>query len=128
MTIRLGVDIGGTGIKAAPVDLERGALVGDRQYVATPRPATPAAVAITDADLVHGVDTDGPVGLGFPGVVKQGVTATAANLHPDWIGANAEILFSHQLGGGRWPWSTMPTPPGSPRWVSAPVRVNPVWR
>jgi len=99
VTIQLGVDIGGTGIKAAPVDLERGALVGDRQYVATPHPATPAAVAITVAELVHGVGTDGPVGLGFPGVVKHGVTATAANLHPEWIGTNAEKLFSHHLGG-----------------------------
>jgi len=99
VTIRLGVDVGGTGIKAASVDLERGALVGDRQYVATPHPATPAAVAITVAELVDDVGTDGPVGLGFPGVVKQGVTTTAANLHPDWIGTNAEILFSHHLGG-----------------------------
>ncbi|HUG08889.1 MAG TPA: hypothetical protein VMP13_08355 [Acidimicrobiia bacterium] len=70
MTIRLEVDIGGTGITAAPVDLERGSLVDDRQYVATPRHATPAAVATTVAELVHGVGTAGPVGLGFPGVLN----------------------------------------------------------
>ncbi|MEX0699531.1 MAG: ROK family protein [Acidimicrobiia bacterium] len=99
MTVRLGVDIGGTGIKAAPVDLEQGALVGDRQAVSTPHPATPAAVALIVAELVDGVATDGPVGLGFPGVVKHGVTATAANLHPDWVGTNAEMLFAHHLGG-----------------------------
>ncbi|HEX6300327.1 MAG TPA: ROK family protein [Acidimicrobiia bacterium] len=99
MTIRLGVDIGGTGIKAAPVDLERGVLVGDRRSVATPHPATPARVGVTVAELVDGVGTDGPVGLGFPGVIKEGVVVTATNLHPEWIGANAKSLFSHHLGG-----------------------------
>jgi polyphosphate glucokinase len=55
VTVRVGVDIGGTGIKAAPVDLEQGALVGDRRSVATPRPASPAAVAIIVAELTEDV-------------------------------------------------------------------------
>jgi polyphosphate glucokinase len=62
MTVRLGVDIGGTRIKAAPVDLERGALVGDRQSIDTPHPATPAAVAVIVAELVDSADIDGLVG------------------------------------------------------------------
>lgn len=99
MTIRLGVDIGGTGIKAAAVDLERGVLVGDRRTVATPRPATPDSVADSVADLIHPFAADDPIGLGFPGVVRSGVIATAANLHPDWIGTNGVDLFSRYLHG-----------------------------
>ncbi len=99
MTVRLGVDIGGTGIKAATVDLERGALVGDRHSVATPRPATPEAVAAAAADLARTIDNVGPVGLGFPGVVRHGVAATAANLDPEWVGIDAAALFSDHLGG-----------------------------
>lgn len=72
---------------------------GDRRSVATPRPASPAATAIIVAELAEDVGTDGPVGLGFPGVVKHGVTATTANLHSDRIGTNAEMLFAHHLGG-----------------------------
>lgn len=97
MTTRLGVDVGGTGIKAARVDLERGELVDDRQYVATPDPATPSAVAVSVADIAEGFDTNGSVGVGFPGVVRHGVTATAANLDPAWIGTDAADLFSQHL-------------------------------
>ena len=99
MTIGLGVDIGGTGIKAARVDLNRGVLIDDRHSVATPRPATPDAVAAAAADLARGLDSDAPVGFGFPGVVRHGFTATAANLHPDWVGIDAAGLFSRHLGG-----------------------------
>jgi polyphosphate glucokinase len=56
-------------------------------------------VAIFVAELAEDVGTDGPVGLSFPGVVKHGVTATAANLHSDWIGTNSEMLLAHHLGG-----------------------------
>lgn len=98
MTTRLGVDVGGTGIKAALVDLERGELVDDRQYVATPNPATPNAVALSVADIAETFDTNGPVGIGFPGVVRHGVTATAANLDPAWISTDAADVFSRHLG------------------------------
>lgn len=94
----LGVDIGGTGIKAAPVDLERGVLVAERQRMSTPRPATPEAVASAVAELAETFDIDGPVGCGFPGVVRHGVTATAANLDPAWIGTEAASLFSRSVG------------------------------
>ena len=99
MTTRLGVDIGGTGIKAALVDIERGLLVGDRLHRKTPRPATPQAVASVVADLAGTLAVAGPVGFGYPGVVRRGVTATAANLDPSWVGLDAAALFSHQLGG-----------------------------
>jgi polyphosphate glucokinase len=67
VTVRPGVDIGGTGIKAALVDIDRGVLVGNRVRRATPRPAAPEAVASVVVDLVESLDCDGPVGFGFPG-------------------------------------------------------------
>ncbi len=97
--LRLGVDIGGTGIKAAPVDIDRGVLIGERRYRATPRPATPQAVASVVSDMTEDLDISGPVGFGYPGVVRQGVTATAANLDPSWVGIDAAALFSHDLAG-----------------------------
>ncbi len=99
VTQGVGVDIGGTGIKAALVDLDRGILVGARRTAATPRPATPEAVAEQAAELVLAIGSPVHVGFGFPGVVRRGVTETAANLHPDWIGLDACELFSHHLGG-----------------------------
>ncbi len=99
MTSRLGVDIGGTGIKAAPIDIERGVLVGDRLQRKTPRPATPQAVASVVSDMIKDVDIAGPVGFGYPGVVRRGVTVTAANLDPAWVGIDAAALFSHDLEG-----------------------------
>jgi polyphosphate glucokinase len=98
VTEGLGIDIGGTGVKAALVDLERGLLVSDRHTAPTPRPARPQAVAETAADLVRAIGTGAPAGFGFPGVVQHGVTATAANLHPDWVGLDACELFSLHLG------------------------------
>jgi len=99
VTIRLGVDIGGTGVKAALVDTDRGALVGNPARRATPRPATPEAVASVVVDLAEGLGCDGPVGLGFPGVVRHGVVSTAANLDSNWIGVDSADLFSRNLGG-----------------------------
>lgn len=93
-----GVDIGGTGIKGAPVDLDRGDLSDERYKVPTPRPATPDAVL----DRVHEVIThfgwSGPLGATFPGVVVDGVTRTAANMDPAWIGTDARKALSERLG------------------------------
>jgi polyphosphate glucokinase len=93
-----GIDIGGTGIKAAPVDLATGKLLAPRQKIATPRPAMPDAVADVVRQLVQSFGWTGPTGITFPGVVMDGVTRTAANLDPAWIGLDAEKLLAKAAG------------------------------
>jgi polyphosphate glucokinase len=94
----LGIDIGGTGIKAAPVNLADGTLATERRKLATPHPAKPDAVAEVVQELVKAFDWTGPVGITFPGVVTDGHTQTAANLDPDWIGLDARQLFGQATG------------------------------
>lgn len=94
----LGIDIGGTGIKAAPVDVTSGAMLAQRRKLDTPRPATPDAVARVVGELVTSFGWRGPVGIAYPGVVTDGVTRTAANLHPGWIGLPARDLLSSAAG------------------------------
>jgi polyphosphate glucokinase len=95
----LGIDIGGTGIKGAPVDVETGQLVGERFRIDTPRPAMPNAVADVVEQIAAHFNYHGPAGVTFPAVVKHGVTYTAANVDPSWIGTNAGELFSRHVGG-----------------------------
>ncbi|MFM7537483.1 MAG: polyphosphate--glucose phosphotransferase [Acidimicrobiales bacterium] len=97
MTVRMGIDIGGTGIKGAPVDLATGALVAERRRVATPRGASPADVVGVVRDVVASFSTDGPIGIAFPGVVIDGITLTAANVGPDWVGLDAAARFAGAL-------------------------------
>ncbi len=94
----LGIDIGGSGIKAAPVDTSTGTLLTERVKVETPRPAVPDAVAAVVAQHVKNFDWTGPIGIAFPGVVVDGVTMTAANLDPAWIGLDTRALFSKAAG------------------------------
>ncbi|MFC4607862.1 polyphosphate--glucose phosphotransferase [Streptomyces maoxianensis] len=94
-----GVDIGGSGIKGAPVDLEPGQLTHERYKVLTPHPATPEAVADGVAEVVGNFDWSGPVGITFPGVVTGGVTRTAANVDKRWVGTDAAKLLGDRLGG-----------------------------
>ena len=94
----MGIDIGGTGIKGAPVDVVAGKLQGDRFRILTPHPATPKAVADVVAQVVEHFDWHGLVGATFPAVVKNGVTMTAANVDKRWIGTDAAGLFSERLG------------------------------
>ena len=89
----LGIDIGGTGIKGAPVDVDTGELLAPRQKIATPRPAKPEAVADVVKQLTTAFRLVRPVGITFPGVVTDGVTRTAANLDSSWIGTDAGALF-----------------------------------
>lgn len=94
-----GIDFGGTGIKGAPVDLEQGDFAAERVRIATPRPATPAAVAAVFVDLLAQFpDVTGPVGVTVPGVVHQGVVGSAANIDPGWVGTDADALFSDATG------------------------------
>ena len=94
----LGIDIGGTGIKGAPVDVTTGKLLADRQKLETPRPALPDPVAGVVRKLTASFNWSGPVGITFPGVVTDGVTRTAANLDPAWIGVDAAALFGEAAG------------------------------
>ncbi|MGW0935148.1 polyphosphate--glucose phosphotransferase [Streptomyces sp. NPDC002666] len=93
-----GVDIGGSGIKGAPVDLDRGDLAQERHKVLTPHPATPEDVAGCVAEVVGHFDWQGPVGLTFPGVVTDGLTRTAANVDKGWIDLDARTLLGDKLG------------------------------
>jgi polyphosphate glucokinase len=98
--IGLGIDIGGSGIKGAPVNLQTGELKSDRLRVDTPHPSTPAAVADIVAEIVDRFSdhtSDGPVGVTIPAVVKSGVVRTAANIDQSWIGANGAALLSERV-------------------------------
>jgi polyphosphate glucokinase len=94
-----GVDVGGSGIKGGLVDLDTGALVGERFKLATPQPATPAAVAGTVATVVREFGWTGKLGVTYPGVVTNGIVRTAANVDKDWIGTNAAEVIGTELGG-----------------------------
>jgi len=98
----LGIDIGGSGIKGAPVDIETGALLAPRCRIATPQPSKPAAVAQTVAEIAGHFDWHGPMGCGFPAPIRNGVTLTAANVHKSWIGTNAATLFAEATGCPTW--------------------------
>ncbi|MBA2640903.1 MAG: ROK family protein [Nocardioidaceae bacterium] len=97
----LGIDIGGSGIKGAPVDLDEGAFVGKRKRIATPQPSTPEAVADVVAKISHhfaDVTGDSPIGVTLPSVVQSGLVRTAANIDRTWIGTNAVLLLQERLG------------------------------
>jgi polyphosphate glucokinase len=94
----LGIDIGGSGIKGAPVDIEQGQLTVARHKIATPQPSLPAAVAIVVGEMLDHFDYQGPFGCTFPAVVQHGVTLSAANVDKSWIGADARSLFMEVTG------------------------------
>jgi polyphosphate glucokinase len=94
----LGVDVGGSSIKGAPVDTTSGKLLAAPAALKTPVPTTPAAVAATIRELAARFVVQGIVGVAFPSVVKQGVTLTAANIDRAWIGVNGEELIAAALG------------------------------
>jgi len=95
-----GIDIGGSGIKGAPVDLSTGELAADRVRIATPQPSTPDAVADTVAELIRSfdLDADTPVGVTFPAVIQAGVALTAANVDKSWIGTDVDALLTERTG------------------------------
>ena len=94
-----GIDFGGTGIKGAPVDLDRGEFAAERERIPTPQPSTPPAVAEVFVDLLSRFpDSRGPVGVTVPGVVRHGVVGSAANIDPAWIGTDADALFTEATG------------------------------
>jgi N-acetylglucosamine kinase-like BadF-type ATPase len=97
----LGIDIGGSGIKGALVDLVAGDFATDRVRIPTPAESTPANVASIVAEIVAefaGQMGDGPIGITIPAVVTHGITRSAANIHKSWIDAPAEKIFADHLG------------------------------
>jgi polyphosphate glucokinase len=102
--IAIGVDVGGSGIKAAAVDLGTGELVSLRHRVPTPQPSAPAAVIASIARMLRKVERevvlapDVPVGVGFPAIVINGVTKSAANVDAGWIDFDADAAMERVLG------------------------------
>ncbi len=94
----LGIDIGGTGIKGAPVDTLTGALLGERYRIPTPKGAKPGPVAEVVRDVVAHFSWQGVIGCGFPAVIRNGVAESAANINEKWIGTNVAQLFSEATG------------------------------
>ena len=93
-----GLDVGGSGIKGAPVDMETGELAGKRIKIGTPHPATPEAIVETAVEVVKQSGWDGPVGCGFPAVIKDGVAQTAANIDKAAIGFDFRSRLEEELG------------------------------
>jgi len=101
MTVALGIDIGGTGIKAAIVDTGTGELRTDRVKLATPKGGEPEPIVDTTLQVIDrlgGVPDGAPVGICFPSVVKHGRTLTANNISKAWIGLDAEARFASAIG------------------------------
>jgi polyphosphate glucokinase len=90
----IGIDVGGTGIKGAVVDLDTGQLLSERVRIETPHPATPAAVLDTVVELLDEIGPGLPVGAAMPVVIQHGVVRTAANIEPAWIGTSLPELFA----------------------------------
>jgi polyphosphate glucokinase len=93
-----GIDVGGSGIKGAPVDTETGELLAERVRIKTPKPATPEAIVKTAVEVVRRSGLDGPVGCGFPAVIKGGVVRTAANIDKAVIGFDMQGRLEQELG------------------------------
>ncbi len=94
----LGIDVGGSGIKGAIVDISTGELLSERHRIETPQPATPEAIAKTIKKIAKHFDYKGKIGCGFPAVIKNGVIKTAANIDKSNINVDAEKFFSKIIG------------------------------
>ncbi len=98
MNAILGIDVGASGIKGALVDLEKGKLYGERFRVPTPQPSTPEAMAGAVAEITRFFNYKGIIGVGFPSIVKNGVSLSAANIDEHWIGTSIEETFGKTTG------------------------------
>lgn len=94
----LGIDIGGSGIKGAPVDTKTGKLLAERIRIKTPKQAEPQPVADVVAEIARSFKWQGPIGIGFPAPIKSGHTLMAANVSEKWVGLNADELFTKTTG------------------------------
>ena len=94
----LGIDVGGSGIKGAPVDIKTGKLLAERIRIKTPKKAEPQPVAEVVAEIARSFEWQGPIGIGFPAPIKAGVAMMAANVSEKWVGTNADDLFTKVTG------------------------------
>lgn len=94
----LGIDIGGSGIKGAVVDIEKGEFVGERHRIPTPQPAKPQPVAAVVAEIVDHFAYSGPIGVTFPAIIHNGVAKSAANVDEDFIGTDVAHLIHEATG------------------------------
>lgn len=97
-TSRIGIDVGGSSIKAACVDVDSGEIVGATQSVRTPQPSSVEPMLDAFVELDRRLKGEGPVGLAFPSVVQRGVARTAANIDKGWIGVDGATLLGARLG------------------------------
>jgi polyphosphate glucokinase len=94
----LGIDVGGSGLKGAIVNMTTGEMVTEKFRIPTPKPATPEAVAQTFKEIVAHFNWTGPIGCGVPAIVRNGVTLSAANIDKAFIGKDVQKLFSEVSG------------------------------
>jgi len=94
----LGIDVGGSGIKGAPVDTDTGVLLAERIRIKTPQKAEPQPVGEVVAEIAKSFNWKGPIGIGFPAPIKSGVALMAANVSDKWVGTNADELFTKITG------------------------------
>jgi len=94
----LGIDVGGSGIKGAPVDVETGQLLAERLRIKTPKNGEPEPIAEVVKQIAQSFNWNGPIGIGFPAPIKGGVVLMAANVSEKWVGTNADALFSKVTG------------------------------
>ena len=94
----LGIDVGGSGIKGAPVDTETGQLLAERIRVKTPKKGEPEPIAEVVNQIARSFNWNGPIGIGFPAPIKGGVVLMAANISEKWVGTNADALFTKITG------------------------------
>jgi polyphosphate glucokinase len=94
----LGIDVGGSGIKGAPVETKTGQLIAERVRIKTPDKAEPEPVGQVVAQIAQSFEWKGPIGIGFPSPIKGGVAMMAANISEKWVGTNADDLFTKITG------------------------------
>jgi polyphosphate glucokinase len=94
----LGIDVGGSGIKGAPVDTDSGELLAERVRIKTPKNGEPQPMADVVTEIAQNFNWNGPIGIGFPAPIKSGVAMMAANISPKWVGLNADELFTKTTG------------------------------
>ncbi len=94
----LGIDVGGSGIKGVPVDIETGRLLAERVRLKTPQRAEPKPVAEIVAQIAQFFEWQGSIGIGFPAPIKNGVVRMAANISQKWVGINADQFFTSTTG------------------------------
>lgn len=94
----LGIDVGGSGIKGAPVNVKKGELLSERYRIPTPEGKKPEDIAEVIKQIVNHFNWKGPIGCGFPAAVRDGVALTAANINKKWIGVHIPTLLSEKTG------------------------------